>query len=167
MAVITLDKLIPGESARIKKIGGRGPIRRRLVDMGLTNGALIEMIKLSPLGDPVEYRVRDYHLSLRKSEAKTIEVELMGKSVPLGEAAPVPGLILPLVRCKSGQTVVILRTRGGKKLSRRFVDLGLNPGVYLRVIRNDFPGPLILALNDESRLALGKGMARHILVKPS
>ena len=167
MAVITLDKLVPGESARIKKIRGRGPIRRRLVDMGLTNGALIEMIKLSPLGDPVEYRVRGYHLSLRKSEAKTIEVELMGKSIPQREAEPILGLTLPLTRCKSGQTVVILRTRGGKKLSRRFEDLGLHPGVNLRVIRNDFPGPLILSLNDGTRLALGKGMARHILVKPS
>jgi ferrous iron transport protein A len=167
MAVITLDKLVPGESARIKKIGGQGPIRRRLVDMGLTRGALIEMIKVSPLGDPVEYRVRGYHLSLRMSEAKTIEVELMGKSIPLREVEPIYGSTLPLVRCKSGQTVVIFQTRGGKKLRGRFIDLGLEPGVNLRVIRNDFPGPLILALDDESRLALGKGMARHILVKPS
>lgn len=167
MAVITLDKLVPGESARIKKIGGRGPIRRRLVDMGLTSGALIEMIKVSPLGDPVEYRVRGYHLTLRMSEAKTIQVELIGKSIPLREAEPVTGLTLSLVRCKSGQNVVVIQTRGGKKLRGRFKDLGLDPGVNLRVIRNDFPGPLILALDDESRLALGKGMARHILVKPS
>ncbi|MFV1949587.1 MAG: ferrous iron transport protein A [Anaerolineales bacterium] len=167
MAVITLDKLVPGESARIKKIGGRGPIRRRLVDMGLTSGALIEMIKVSPLGDPVEYRVRGYHLTLRMSEAKTIQVELIGESIPLREAEPVSGLTLPLVRCESGQTVVVIQTRGGKKLRGRFRDLGLEPGVNLRVIRNDFPGPLILALDDESRLALGKGMARHIFVKPS
>ena len=167
MAVITLDKLVPGESATIIKISGQGPVRRRLVDMGLTSGTLIEMIKVSPLGDPVEYRVRGYHLTLRKSEAKTIEVELVNMSFPLREAGPIPGLILPLVSCKSGQTVVIIRTRGGKRISSRFLDLGLNPGVCLRVIRNDFPGPLILALNDESRLALGKGMARHILVKQS
>jgi len=167
MAVISLDKLVPGESARIIKIGGRGPIRRRLVDMGLTRGALIEMIKVSPLGDPVEYRVRGYHLSLRMSEAKTIQVELIGKQIPLSETEPVSGMTLPLARCKSGQTVVVIHTRGGKRLKRRFRDLGLDPGVNLRVIRNDFPGPLILALDDESRLALGKGMARHIFVKPS
>ena len=70
MPVTTLDKLAPGESGRIIKVSGRGAIRRRLLDMGLTTGAVIDMVKLSPLGDPVEYRLRGYHLSLRKSEAE-------------------------------------------------------------------------------------------------
>ena len=64
MPFTTLDKLVPGESGKIVKISGSGAIRRRLVDMGLTTGAVIEMVKLSPLGDPVEYRVKGYHLSL-------------------------------------------------------------------------------------------------------
>jgi len=70
----TLDQLTPGQSAKIKKINGKGPIRRRLLDMGLTNGTDITVVRTSPLGDPVEYLVRGYHLSLRKAEAETIEV---------------------------------------------------------------------------------------------
>lgn len=70
----TLDQLAPGQSAKIKKINGKGAIRRRLLDMGLTNGTDIAVIKASPLGDPVEYLVRGYHLSLRKAEAALIEV---------------------------------------------------------------------------------------------
>lgn len=46
------------------------------MDMGLTKGAVIEMIKSAPMGDPIEYRLRAYHLSLRKSEASVVEIEL-------------------------------------------------------------------------------------------
>jgi ferrous iron transport protein A len=73
---ITLDQLIPGQAATVAKVGGKGPVRRRLMDMGVINGTLIVMVKTSPLGDPVEYKMRGYHLSLRKSEAKMIEVTL-------------------------------------------------------------------------------------------
>jgi ferrous iron transport protein A len=72
----TLDQLIPGQVATVKKVGGDGPIRRRILDMGVTNGTGIEMVKSSPLGDPVEYKVRGYRLSLRKAEARVIEVEI-------------------------------------------------------------------------------------------
>jgi ferrous iron transport protein A len=72
----TLDQLIPGQVATVKKVGGDGPIRRRILDMGVTNGTGIEMVKSSPLGDPVEYKVRGYRLSLRKAEARMIEVEI-------------------------------------------------------------------------------------------
>lgn len=75
-ATTTLDQLTPGQAATIRKIGGEGPVRRRMLDMGLTSGVGIEMIKASPLGDPIEYRVRGYYLSLRKSEAQMIEVDL-------------------------------------------------------------------------------------------
>ena len=72
----TLDQLKPGQVATVKKVGGDGPIRRRILDMGVTNGTGIEMVKSSPLGDPVEYKVRGYRLSLRKAEARVIEVEI-------------------------------------------------------------------------------------------
>jgi len=72
----TLDQLTTGQCARVKKIRGKGPVRRRLMDMGIINGTEITMIKTSPLGDPVEYLVRGYRLSLRKSEAQLIEVAL-------------------------------------------------------------------------------------------
>lgn len=72
----TLDKLTPGQSARVKKVGGEGAVRRRLMDMGVTSGIEISVVKASPLGDPVDYLVRGYHLSLRKAEAQLIEVVL-------------------------------------------------------------------------------------------
>lgn len=71
---ITLDTLMPGQSATITRITGKGAVRRRLLDMGLTNGAAISVLRRAPLGDPIEYQLRGYHLSLRKSEAATIFV---------------------------------------------------------------------------------------------
>ena len=73
---LTLNQLTPGQRARVKKVRGKGPVRRRIMDMGVTSGVEIEMIKASPLGDPIEYEVRGYHLSLRKSEAQAIDVEI-------------------------------------------------------------------------------------------
>ncbi len=71
----TLDHLLPGQEATVKKIHGAGPVRRRLMDMGITRGVQITAVKKSPLGDPTEYRVRGYSLSLRSSEAKMIEID--------------------------------------------------------------------------------------------
>lgn len=73
---MTLDQLESGHAATVRRIGGQGAVRRRLLDMGLVKGSSIEMIKAAPMGDPVEYLVRGYHLSLRKSEASLVEVEL-------------------------------------------------------------------------------------------
>ena len=167
MPVTTLDKLIPGESGRVVKVSGKGAIRRRLVDMGLTTGAEIEMVKLSPLGDPVEYRLRGYHLTLRKSEAKTIQVELLSDSLPIRRWGHVRAVGLTLGSCRSGQEVEITRTRGGRRFQRRIKELGLVPGAKVLMIQNEFPGPLIISVNDGNRLTLGKGMAMHVMVKPS
>ena len=71
---MTLDQLQSGEKAIVKKIHGKGPIRRRLMDMGVLRGVEIEVLKSAPLGDPIEYKLRGYHLSLRKSEAQMIEI---------------------------------------------------------------------------------------------
>jgi len=71
----TLDQLGPGQTATVKKIGGERPLRRRIMDMGVTRGAEIAMIRAAPMGDPIEYLVRGYHLSLRRSEAQLIEIE--------------------------------------------------------------------------------------------
>lgn len=71
----TLADLLPGESATVKKIMGKGPIRRRLMDMGLVRGVIVQALKIAPLGDPVEYKVLGYHLALRKTEAHLIEID--------------------------------------------------------------------------------------------
>jgi ferrous iron transport protein A len=71
----TLDQLTPGQKAKVTKVGGLGAVRRRLMDMGLISGVEVELLKAAPLGDPLEYRLRGYHLSLRKAEAQAIEIE--------------------------------------------------------------------------------------------
>jgi ferrous iron transport protein A len=78
-----------------------------------------------------------------------------------------PQTMMPLGLVSGGQSVTIQDIRGGMKLHQRLRDLGLNRGATVRVIKNDAPGPLILAVKEDSRLALGRGMAFHILVAVS
>ncbi|MDI9481428.1 MAG: FeoA family protein [Bacillota bacterium] len=68
----SLKDLAPGEKAIVSKLVGAGSIRRRIIDMGMVPGAEIEMERYAPLGDPIEIKVKGYHLSLRKEEADNI-----------------------------------------------------------------------------------------------
>lgn len=69
---MTLKDLKPGQSGVVESIGQKGPVRRRLMDMGVTPGVKVEVIKVAPLGDPIEINIRGYELSLRKDEAQNI-----------------------------------------------------------------------------------------------
>ncbi len=71
----TVDKMKPRERGVVTALGDSGALRRHIIDMGITPGAVIIMRKAAPLGDPLEINVRGYELSLRKSEAQTITVE--------------------------------------------------------------------------------------------
>jgi len=71
-----LAKLAPGDRARITAVGSIGPMKRRLMDMGLLPGEEVLVQKVAPLGDPIEIRVKSYSLSLRKKEAEGIAVEV-------------------------------------------------------------------------------------------
>lgn len=71
----SLKELEPGQNAKVLKITGAGVIRRRILDMGLVPGVKIEMERYAPLGDPVEIKLKGYHLSLRKKEAEGITIE--------------------------------------------------------------------------------------------
>ncbi len=73
----SLDELKVGESARVMKVECGLSEGQRLMEMGLTAGSTVKVLKLAPLGDPIEILVRGYHLSLRKSEARSISVELI------------------------------------------------------------------------------------------
>ena len=69
----TLDRLSPGQSGVIRTVGNdKGPVKRRLVDMGLTPGVKVTLRKVAPFGDPLELTLRGYELSLRKEDAKYI-----------------------------------------------------------------------------------------------
>lgn len=74
--VLSLDQLAVGDKGKVIKIFGEGAVKRRLMDMGLTKNVVITVRKLAPLGDPIEINLRGYELSLRKSEAEYILVEL-------------------------------------------------------------------------------------------
>ena len=71
----TLKDAKVGESVKVVKVHGQGPIRRRIMDMGITKGVEIYIRKVAPLGDPFELNLRGYELSLRKADAEMIEVE--------------------------------------------------------------------------------------------
>lgn len=72
---VTLKELKPGEKGEILKLRGEGPLKRRLLDMGIVPGETVEVIRVAPLGDPVEVKVKGYRLSLRKEEAESVIVE--------------------------------------------------------------------------------------------
>lgn len=72
---MTLKDIKIGESCIVVSLGERGPARKRIMEMGITPGVAVKVIKLAPLGDPIEINVRGYELSLRKSEAEKILVE--------------------------------------------------------------------------------------------
>ena len=72
---MTLDEVPVGTSCTVSKLGDTGEIRRRILDMGITEGAQVTVCKVAPLGDPIELTVRGYQLSLRKSDVASIEVE--------------------------------------------------------------------------------------------
>ena len=72
----TLKDVKVGQTAVVRRLNGEGAIKRRIMDMGITPGTAVKVIKTAPLGDPVEINVRGYELSLRKEEAARIEVQV-------------------------------------------------------------------------------------------
>ena len=71
----TLKDVKVGENAVVKRLHGEGPVKRRIMDMGITKGVELHVRKVAPLGDPMELIVRGYELSVRKADAEMIEVE--------------------------------------------------------------------------------------------
>jgi ferrous iron transport protein A len=73
--MVTLQTAKPGQKVRVVKLHGQGPVKRRIMDMGITRDTEILVRKVAPLGDPIEVNVRGYELSLRKADIDIIEVE--------------------------------------------------------------------------------------------
>lgn len=71
----TLKEAKCGQKVTVTRINGEGPVKRRIMDMGITKGTEIRVIKVAPLGDPIEVSVRGYELSLRKADAEMIAVQ--------------------------------------------------------------------------------------------
>lgn len=72
---MTLKELRVGESGRILKNHTSGALKQRFMDMGITKGVVVKVLKIAPLGDPIEIELRGYNLSIRKSDAQKIEIE--------------------------------------------------------------------------------------------
>ena len=72
MSFISLNELKIGQKGSIKELTGPTEICQRLLEMGLTQGTLLEVVRFAPLGDPIDVKLRGYHLSLRRQEAKCI-----------------------------------------------------------------------------------------------
>lgn len=72
---LTLDAIKPGEKARVVSLYGGSDIKKRITEMGVTKGSVVEVDRVAPLGDPMELKIRGYRLSLRKEEAARVRVE--------------------------------------------------------------------------------------------
>ena len=75
MTMPTLKEAKIGQTVKVKRIGGYGAVKRRIMDMGITRGTDVYVRKVAPLGDPIEVTVRGYELSIRKADAESIETE--------------------------------------------------------------------------------------------
>jgi ferrous iron transport protein A len=73
-ALTTLDRILPPGTCRVVSVTAPAPVRKRLLALGFVPGAIVEAVRAAPLGDPVEFRVKGYSLSLRKEEARLITV---------------------------------------------------------------------------------------------
>jgi ferrous iron transport protein A len=70
-----LSQLCPGQRATIVRVGGNGQVRRRYLEMGFVCGETVDVERVAPLGDPVQYRLKGYHISLRRADAQNILVD--------------------------------------------------------------------------------------------
>ncbi len=89
MKEVGLDKLVPGERGIVGNyVSPAFETRQRLMEMGLTKGTTIEVIRLAPLGDPIEISVRGYRLSLRRKEAAAVMIKKEENTIPLRRCLP-------------------------------------------------------------------------------
>lgn len=83
----TLAALSIGQSGRVQRVGGSGTLRRRLMELGLVAGATVTLVRVAPLGDPLQIRVRGYDLAMRRAEAQLVELLLLAPDAAAGSEA--------------------------------------------------------------------------------
>ncbi len=76
MSIIPLSQMSVGQKGEVQNLSGQDEICQRLLEMGLTRGTQVEVVRFAPLGDPIDIKVRGYHLSLRRQEAEAIQISL-------------------------------------------------------------------------------------------
>lgn len=149
MAITNLTNLAPDQTGIVLSVGGTGRIRHRFLEMGITDGAEIKILRYAPLGDPIEVCIRDYCLSLRKDEAREILL-----------ATP-PSI--PLTSTKSNRDYIVKQIIGGEGINAFLYQRGLKTGTKFR--RLNYPGRAIQIVSDGQPSTIGYGMARKIIVE--
>jgi len=143
---VKLSELEPGEMGVITKVGGEGAIRSRLLSMGILPGAVIRVVRRSPLGDPVEYEIRGVFLSLRKIEADRVEVEK----------------VLPIYLVSPGKRVRVVILDGGMGFLRNMGTIGIAPGKEVVVRSRCCP---MTVETERGVFQLGRGESYRIYVR--
>ena len=87
MQTLTLNKMAIGQGGTIASLTGSDAVCHRLLEMGITPGTAIEVVRFAPMGDPMDIKIRGYHLSLRRQEAETIQVHLCPPTLQKNETA--------------------------------------------------------------------------------
>ncbi len=141
-----LSELNIGETGIVVDVLGSGAIHRRLLSMGILPGTIIRVVRASPLGDPIEYEIRGFFISLRRREAEYVEVD---KVVPLYLVPP-------------NTDVRVVFIDGGVGFIRKMNSMGISVGKRVRVIRPCCP---MLVRTDLGEFTIGRGMAYRVYVR--
>jgi ferrous iron transport protein A len=144
----TLDKLKQCQFGKIITINSNGEIKKRLLEMGIVKDTIIMVQGVAPLGDPIEIKVKGYMLTLRKEEAKNIELQKLRS----------------LYYCQEGETVEIDFIYSGQGFQNKLDEIGLVKGSKVKIIKNNNNGPITIELNN-SEFEFGRGQASKIIVK--
>ena len=81
MSTVTLNQMSVGQSGKVEDLSGQDAVCHRLLEMGITRGTVVEVIRFAPMGDPIDIKIRGYHLSLRRQEAQAIWVLIEEKHI--------------------------------------------------------------------------------------
>ena len=150
-----LDSLEQGEKAVVLRVKGGGHIRKRLMDMGMTPGSVVEMVRRAPLGDPIVFKLKGYLLTMRKTEAELVIVR--------PEEAPMLQQ-LSLFTAPGGTNLRVTAINAGRGLARRLAEMGLTENTIVNVTGHEGRGKMAVRVTG-SVILLSRGMAMKVMVK--
>lgn len=145
-----LSELGVGERGVVRELSGNPASKRRLLSMGFVPGAVVDVLRKAPMGDPVAFAVKDYCISLRKEEAAQVAVE------PVEE--------LSLASAPVGARLAVTGMRAGWGMRHRLRRLGVGPGSELVKLSGSGHGQVLVVLGGREE-HLGQGIARRLLVR--
>jgi ferrous iron transport protein B len=170
MAAVPLGNMKPGQAGRVAGVGGDAPIRRRLREMGVVAGKDVRVVRVAPLGDPIDVVLMGYHLSMRRSEAAHVMVDVgpsgAGDVGPRGAeetASSAAGAGVALADAAVGHDYQVVEMDGGRGLREHLKGIGVSEGSRVTLVGKGTDGPVTLRVG-ESEIAVGSRMARRLRV---